>query len=190
MNLFVRLVALVFVGSTSVVAAQSPRLSIELGGGHEITNGEHYAHNYNQYFSATAALRVAQVNGIGLQLIGTQTVSGSGDFVAGFGCFPDPKTGPCPVARTDASGTRTTLGIAAERPMFRFLALRAGASVGWFGGSNTLGSGAHAYPVFAEAIVPLLPHVAAFGTLETTYLRDLGGDDITMRAQWFGLRIF
>jgi hypothetical protein len=45
-----------------------------------------------------------------------------------------------------------------------------------------------AFPVFAEAIIPLTPHLAAIATIEEMYHRNLGGSNITARANSYGLR--
>ncbi len=186
MRFFISALVLGIFGSASAAVAQAPRFALDIGGGFETTQGGDYRMTSGNTINALVSLRVTQVNATAVQLIASHSIVdyvGDVTTICAFSAH-----GGCAPAAVD--GWRTTVGIAFERQPYSRLSVRAGGSIGWFEGTNTHGAGAHAYPMFAEAIVPCVPHLAAFAIVEHTFLRDLGGDNITMRSTSFGIRIY
>jgi hypothetical protein len=187
MKFFVRFAVAASLLSTSAVAAQSPRFSFELGAGRELTKGGDYFHTSSDYESAKLAVRLAQPYGFGVQLLGSVASIGS-EYSSSLDCPIRNGSNDClPLA---VGGTQWALGLAIERRVLPFLSLRGGASASWLNGAGTLGPAAHSYPFFGEAILRLVPHVAATVTLDRGSVRSLDGGNVTMQSRSYGIRIY
>jgi hypothetical protein len=186
--------SLLLTSLSSEVRGQSPRFTLDLGEGNEKVSANAYSARNKPYFSAVGSFRVGEFHGVGVQVIATQTRVGNGEHRTEATCPIDfasntPSASLCD-SPLELSGNRSSIGLGVERALFPLLSIRAGASIGWFDAQTSVGSGSRAFPLFAEAIVPLTSHLAAIATIEEMYLRDLGGSNVVARANWYGLRLY
>jgi hypothetical protein len=113
--------------------------------------------------------------------IGTGDVTAICIFSARFGCAP---------ASADFHGFTGRVGI--EGSLGEFMTLQATVGAGWYrynSGVSGIDKGAHVVPLGLEAIVPLLPHVAAVARGERVHFRDFMGEPFNTTAVLFGVRV-
>jgi hypothetical protein len=187
---FKRYVAIVSVACAAreMPAQLTPRVSGSLLAGPVSTKGGEFRNNDGLMIDAEGTVRLIARKYVALigtvsyaGQVGTSDVTAICIFSARFGCAP---------AFADFQGFAGRVGI--EGSLGEFMTLQATVGAGWYGYAthvSGIDKGAHVIPLGLEAILPLLPHVAAVARGERVHFRDFMGEPFNTNAVLFGVRV-